>query len=95
MAHLLSISEGNARGALQGIITLYSGLREVVETYDEESRKQESWGFGELKLAEEFMTRKWKEGYLCRIDCPSVSVIGDGTVVDKLAVQLQLLDGEV
>jgi len=24
-----------------------------------------------------------------------VSVIGDGTVVDKLAVQLQLLDGEV
>jgi hypothetical protein len=67
----------------------------VVETYDEESRKQESWGFGELKLAEEFMTRKWKEGYLCRIDCPSVSVIGDGTVVDKLAVQLQLLDGEV
>ena len=67
----------------------------VVETYDEETRKQERRGFGELKLAEEFMAHKWREGYLCRIDCPSVSVIGDGTTADKLQYQFKLLrEGE-
>lgn len=64
----------------------------VVETYDEEARKQERWACADLKSAEEFMAHKWKEGYLCRIDCPSVSVIGDGTVVDKLEYQLNLLE---
>ena len=67
----------------------------VVETYDEDTKKKRFYPFPALIEAEEFMVHKRIQGYLCRIDCPSVSVIGDSTVVDKLAAQLQLLDGEV
>jgi len=67
----------------------------VVETYDEDTQKKRAYSFPALIEAEEFMVHKWREGYLCRIDCPSVSVIGDGTTADKLQYQFKLLrEGE-